>query len=77
MAALFFATLLEFALVAQWIEHRSPKAGVGGSIPLQGTKPQISLRIVYSMGAEASRPRRVVMRMSPRIATTNPAPIKM
>lgn len=26
-----------FALVAQWIEHGSPKAGVGGSIPLWGT----------------------------------------
>ena len=25
------------ALVAQWIEHGSPKAGVGGSIPLGGT----------------------------------------
>lgn len=25
------------ALVAQWIEHGSPKAGVGGSIPLWGT----------------------------------------
>lgn len=24
------------ALVAQWIEHGSPKAGVGGSIPLWG-----------------------------------------
>ena len=25
------------AYVAQWIEHRSPKAGVGGPIPLMGT----------------------------------------
>ena len=25
------------APVAQWIEHGSPKAGVGGSIPLWGT----------------------------------------
>jgi hypothetical protein len=25
------------ALVAQWIEHGSPKAGVVGSIPIEGT----------------------------------------
>lgn len=30
-------TLWSSALVAQWIEHGSPKAGVGGSIPLWGT----------------------------------------
>ena len=29
-------TLWSSALVAQWIEHGSPKAGVGGSIPLWG-----------------------------------------
>ena len=38
---LWFELLLEkrcaHALVAQWIEHGSPKAGVGGSIPLWGT----------------------------------------
>ena len=28
--------LSPIALVAQWIEHGSPKAGVGGSIPLWG-----------------------------------------
>jgi hypothetical protein len=27
------------ALVAQWIEHRFPKPGVGGSIPPGGTTP--------------------------------------
>ena len=39
-ACLWFELLLEkrcaHALVAQWIEHGSPKAGVGGSIPLWG-----------------------------------------
>ncbi len=29
--------LTETALVAQWIEHGSPKAGVVGSIPIEGT----------------------------------------
>ena len=37
-----------FALVAQWIEHGSPKAGVGGSIPLWGTFLYRPLTCVYA-----------------------------
>ena len=33
----FSVIVLGYALVAQWIERRRPKAGVGGSNPSQGT----------------------------------------
>lgn len=38
-----------FALVAQWIEHGSPKAGVGGSIPLWGTILRLTFMSINGM----------------------------
>lgn len=37
--------LMQHAPVAQWIEHGSPKAGVGGSIPLWGALWVLGLAI--------------------------------
>lgn len=44
------------ALVAQWIEHGSPKAGVGGSIPLWGTNTlALNWRLTCSGGVSPIR----------------------
>ncbi len=43
-SGLAFNSESDFALVAQWIEHGSPKAGVGGSIPLWGATIKVSYK---------------------------------
>lgn len=47
--------IIIYALVAQWIERRRPKAGVGGSNPSQGTSEKPACAGFSLVGCEVTR----------------------